>query len=70
MTVYYRRMRYYIPYVTPAIIVLALTAIAIVMWLVLLVLGKTGTSRSGSCWTQRRPAGSWARSSGLVRRPR
>ncbi|GAB1316942.1 Peptidase A1 domain-containing protein [Madurella fahalii] len=45
VTVYYRYMRYRLPYVVPAIVVLTLTAIVMVTWVVLLVLGRTGTSR-------------------------
>lgn len=45
VTVYRRRVRYSLPYMVPAIVVLALAVSVVGTWLVLLVLGRTGPAK-------------------------
>ena len=45
VTVYRRRVRYRLPYMVPAVVVLALATAVLGTWLVLLVLGRTGPAK-------------------------
>jgi hypothetical protein len=45
VTVYRRRLRYRLPYMVPAVVVLALATAVLGTWLVLLVMGRTGPAK-------------------------
>lgn len=45
MTVFHRRVRYSLPYIVPAIVVLVLAVAVVGAWVVLLGLGRTGPAK-------------------------